>query len=395
MGEDGRCGSHSAARPASFPSSPRDRSDVSDEAYIERAIELARRGSGLVSPTPWSAPSWSPDGAIVGEGFHEGPGLPHAEIMALNQAGERARGATLYTSLEPCDHYGRTPPCTEAIVRAGIARVVSATRDPNPVVDGQGIRTPPRPRRRGARGDPGRGGGSAERGVRQARSDRDAVRRSGRRPPRSTARSAARDGTSRWITGEARAGRRASAPSLGGRDRGGGGHGARRRPRAHGPRSRLPGDGRRSASWWTARGRVGPSGDLFDDQAPTLVATTELAPAGRPRRVARRRRGGAGAGARRRGRGAERAHGRSRQARRPGCAPGGRADARLVGGRGAAWSTRSSCTSSPKLIGGSDAPTVLEGRGFAPIGHALPMRIRSVDRLGEDLRVEADVHGDR
>ena len=114
---------------------------MSDEAYIERAIELARRGSGLVSPNPMVGSVVVSDGAIVGEGFHEGPGLPHAEIMALNHAGERARGATLYTSLEPCDHYGRTPPCTEAIVRAGIARVVSATRDPNPVVDGQGIRT--------------------------------------------------------------------------------------------------------------------------------------------------------------------------------------------------------------------------------------------------------------
>ena len=231
----------------------------------------------MVSPNPMVGSVVVSDGAIVGEGFHEGPGLPHAEIMALNHAGERARGATLYTSLEPCDHYGRTPPCTEAIVRAGIARVVSATRDPNPVVDGQGIRTLRAARRRGARGDPRRRSGSAERGVRQARADRDALRdleggRLARRQGRGARRLVPVDHR------RGRAGRRPSAPSLGGRDRGGGGHGARRRSRAHRPRSPTTGGGRRSASWWTRRGRVGPSGDLFDDQAPTLVATTELAP---------------------------------------------------------------------------------------------------------------------
>ena len=145
MGEDGRCGSRRLPVLPLPASPPRDRSDVSDEAYIERAIELARRGSGLVSPNPMVGAVVVSDGAIVGEGFHEGPGLPHAEVVALDQAGERARGATLYTSLEPCDHYGRTPPCTEAIVRAGVARVVSATRDPNPVVDGQGFAEPPAP----------------------------------------------------------------------------------------------------------------------------------------------------------------------------------------------------------------------------------------------------------
>ena len=114
---------------------------MSDEAYMERAMELARRGSGLVSPNPMVGAVVVADDAIVGEGSHGGPGLPHAEVLALDRAGERARGATLFTSLEPCDHYGRTPPCTDAIVRAGIARVVSATRDPNPVVDGQGVRS--------------------------------------------------------------------------------------------------------------------------------------------------------------------------------------------------------------------------------------------------------------
>jgi pyrimidine deaminase RibD-like protein len=174
------------------------------------------------------------DDAIVGEGSHGGPGLPHAEVLALDRAGERARGATLFTSLEPCDHYGRTPPCTDAIVRAGIARVVSAARDPNPVVDGQGVRSL---RAHGVEVLEGILEAEAQRlnaGVRQARPHRDAVRDlEGRRV-------AGRQGggARRLLAVDHRrrgAGRRASPPSVGGRDRGGCGHGDRRQPRAHGP----------------------------------------------------------------------------------------------------------------------------------------------------------------
>ena len=90
---------------------------MSDETYIERAISLAERGRGLVSPNPMvGAVVVTSDGRVAGEGWHEGPGTPHAEIRALEQAGERARGAVLFTSLEPCDHFGRTGPCTDAIV---------------------------------------------------------------------------------------------------------------------------------------------------------------------------------------------------------------------------------------------------------------------------------------
>jgi len=367
-------------------------SDVSDEAYMERAIELARRGSGMVSPNPMVGAVVVSGGAVVGEGSHEGPGLPHAEVVALDRAGERARGATLFTSLEPCDHYGRTPPCTEAIVRAGIARVVSATRDPNPVVDGQGVRSL---RARGV---------EVVEGIREAESLRLNAGfakhvRTGmpfviwKAAASLDGKVAARDGSSRWITGEAAradvhrlrawadaivvgAGTAlADDPELTVRD-----------PDYRGrPPLRVLVD---------ARGRVGPSGDLFDDQAPTLVATTELA--SMKARDAWREAGaevlvmetdGEGVGLT--------------------ALMGdlGKRDLQgvlLEGGPTLAWSAVEEglvdtivLYLSPKLLGGRDAPTVLDGRGFAPIGQALPMRIRSVERVGEDLRVEADVHGDR
>jgi diaminohydroxyphosphoribosylaminopyrimidine deaminase/5-amino-6-(5-phosphoribosylamino)uracil reductase len=99
---------------------------------LERAIELAERGRGTTHPNPLVGAVIVRDGDVVGEGWHERAGGPHAEVVALEQAGERARGATLYVSLEPCSHRGRTGPCTEAVRAAGIARVVAAARDPTP-----------------------------------------------------------------------------------------------------------------------------------------------------------------------------------------------------------------------------------------------------------------------
>jgi diaminohydroxyphosphoribosylaminopyrimidine deaminase / 5-amino-6-(5-phosphoribosylamino)uracil reductase len=98
---------------------------------LERALELAERGRGTTRPNPMVGAVVVADGEIAGEGWHERPGLPHAERLALDAAGERARRATLYTTLEPCTHHGRTPPCTDAIVQAGVARVVVGTRDPH------------------------------------------------------------------------------------------------------------------------------------------------------------------------------------------------------------------------------------------------------------------------
>jgi len=106
---------------------------------LERALELAERGRGTTRPNPMVGAVVVRDGEVVGEGWHERPGEPHAEAMALAAAGERARGATLYVTLEPCAHLGRTPPCADAVVAAGISHVVAAIGDPDPRTNGQGF----------------------------------------------------------------------------------------------------------------------------------------------------------------------------------------------------------------------------------------------------------------
>ncbi len=108
---------------------------------MTEALALARQGIGHTSPNPAVGAVIVKDGEVVGRGFHTWEGVDHAEVLALRQAGERAAGATLYVTLEPCSHQGRTPPCTAAIVNAGIKRVVAAMQDPNPVVAGDGFRT--------------------------------------------------------------------------------------------------------------------------------------------------------------------------------------------------------------------------------------------------------------
>lgn len=111
-----------------------------DKHYLEEALALAERGKGLASPNPMvGSIVVSPDGAKIGEGFHAYDGIKHAEVLALEQAGAAARGATLYVSLEPCNHKGRTGPCADAILAAGIARVVAPVQDPFPSVAGSGF----------------------------------------------------------------------------------------------------------------------------------------------------------------------------------------------------------------------------------------------------------------
>jgi diaminohydroxyphosphoribosylaminopyrimidine deaminase/5-amino-6-(5-phosphoribosylamino)uracil reductase len=169
---------------------------------MQRALVLAERGRGLTSPNPLVGAVVVQEGRVVGEGAHLRAGGPHAEVIALQAAGDAARGATLYVTLEPCAHQGRTPPCAPAVARAGVARVVVALADPNPLVVGGGAEL-----LRAA-------GIAVELGVLAAEAERQnrawltAVRR---RRPHVTLKAAATldgkladgHGTSKWITGEA------------------------------------------------------------------------------------------------------------------------------------------------------------------------------------------------
>ncbi len=112
---------------------------MQDEMYMARALKLAARGRFTTHPNPNVGCVIVKDGEIVGEGFHYRAGEPHAEVHALRMAGEQARGATAYVTLEPCSHHGRTPPCCDALIAAGISRVVAAMQDPNPQVAGRGL----------------------------------------------------------------------------------------------------------------------------------------------------------------------------------------------------------------------------------------------------------------
>jgi diaminohydroxyphosphoribosylaminopyrimidine deaminase/5-amino-6-(5-phosphoribosylamino)uracil reductase len=122
-----------AAKPEAAPANP-----ALDQRFMELALALGRRGLGRTWPNPAVGAVVAKDGVIVGRGWTQPGGRPHAETEALKRAGRAAKGATLYVTLEPCSHQGKTPPCVDAIIRAGIARVVSAVEDPNPQVAGQG-----------------------------------------------------------------------------------------------------------------------------------------------------------------------------------------------------------------------------------------------------------------
>src|SRR5712664_40989 len=112
---------------------------AADHGFMEQALGLAGRGLNTTTPNPRVGCVIVKDGVLVGSGWHEKAGLPHAEVLALKEAGDRARGAALYVNLEPCSHHGRTPPCVDAIVASGIKRVVAAMQDPNPKVAGSGF----------------------------------------------------------------------------------------------------------------------------------------------------------------------------------------------------------------------------------------------------------------
>jgi len=112
---------------------------AADRELMRQALALAGRGLYTTTPNPRVGCVVARDGAVVGVGWHEKTGLPHAEVLAMKEAGQRARGATLYVNLEPCSHHGRTPPCVDAIIPSGVRRVVAAMQDPNPRVAGEGF----------------------------------------------------------------------------------------------------------------------------------------------------------------------------------------------------------------------------------------------------------------
>lgn len=111
-----------------------------EDKYMRRCLQLASLGRGFVSPNPMVGAVVVKSGEVVGEGYHERYGTPHGEVNALLSAGGKAKGATLYVNLEPCNHYGQTPPCTQEIIKAGVKKVILSMIDPNPLVSGAGVR---------------------------------------------------------------------------------------------------------------------------------------------------------------------------------------------------------------------------------------------------------------
>jgi len=361
---------------------------------MRRAFELARSGLGLASPNPMVGAVVVSDGRVVGEGWHEGPGTPHAEVMALDAAGELARGATLYTTLEPCSHHGRTPPCAPQVAEAGVAHVVASTQDPNPLVDGAGFRIL---RDAGVEVTPGvlqdEGRELITGFAKHVRTGLPFVLL--KMAASMDGKTAAHDGSSRWITGEEaredvqRLRAASDAIVIGGRT-----------AVADNPSLtvRLPSyRGRQPLRVVVdGSGRVPASAALFDGTAPTLVATTSNA-------LAKTRDAWETAGADVLVIDDPEHEGRV-------SVPGlitvlGKRDIQTVlieGGSTVGWSAVQSGAVdrlvlylAPKLVGGVSAPGVLGGEGVAPIAAAFPMSIRSVERMGQDLKVVADVHRDR
>ncbi|MDP9331391.1 MAG: bifunctional diaminohydroxyphosphoribosylaminopyrimidine deaminase/5-amino-6-(5-phosphoribosylamino)uracil reductase RibD [Actinomycetota bacterium] len=360
------------------------------EVHMRRALELAERGWGRVAPNPMVGAVIVRDGEVVGEGWHEGPGTQHAEVMALTTAGKQAVGATVFCTLEPCDHTGRTGPCTRALIDARVSHVVVAASDPNPSVDGRGFAA-----LQAAGITVDRGPLSEEAHRLNAAYERHVS--TGlpfvtlKMASTLDGKSAASDGTSRWITGEAaradvqrsRAWADAIVVGVG-------------TALADDPALTL-----RDPRFKEARpplrvvvdttGRLAPTGRLFDEEAPTLVATTDRAP---DERVD----GWIDAGA--------------EVLVLPSGPVGGVSLGALLeafgkwdvqgllveGGPTLAWSfvregliDRVVVYIAPMLAGGATASSMVMGSGFAPIARAMKLEFSSIERIGTDLRVEADV----
>jgi diaminohydroxyphosphoribosylaminopyrimidine deaminase/5-amino-6-(5-phosphoribosylamino)uracil reductase len=364
------------------------------EAEMRRALELAERGWGRVSPNPLVGAVVMRGDDVVGEGWHEGPGSDHAEVMALRAAGDRARGATVVCTLEPCDHFGRTPPCTRALIDAGVACVVVASTDPNLDGEAPGLREL---RNAGIETQVGPLGFDARRlneaFERHVTSGVPFVTL--KMAASLDGKTAAHDGSSRWITGaDARADvqrLRAGADAI----LVGAGTAVVDRP-ALTLRDPRYADARPPVRVVVdSRGRLDPVGPLFEGGAPTLVATTEGAASAR--RDAWRR-AGADVVLLDRGRGGGVSLGSL-------LSELGKRDIQgllVEGGATLAWGlVRDRLVDkivmylAPIVIGGQGAPGVIGGEGFAPVAEALRASFDSVQRLGPDLRLEAYVHRDR
>ncbi len=358
--------------------------------YMRLALRLAAKAKGKTRPNPMVGAILVRRGQVVGQGFHQRAGLPHAEVIALRRAGARARGATLYVTLEPCSHTGRTGPCVEAILRAGVKKVVAAMPDPNPKVRGRGLQ------RLRAHGVKTRVGLLSP----QARSiNRVFVTWMTRRRPFVTVKVAqSLDGKIATVAGESRW---ISSPAA--------------RRWAHGLRSQadavlvgvetvLKDDPRLTVR--LGKGNVQPirvildshlrtpsTARLFSFRSPVVIAAARSAPSQRQSRLERA--------------GAEVLRLPSRQ---------GRVDLRVLlrelakreishlliegGGEAIASAFKAKAVDrvawliAPKIIGGRRAPTAVGGDGVSRISKAIPLVNVSGRFLGPDLLVEGDVHWD-
>ncbi len=356
---------------------------------MSRALALARKARFQTSPNPMVGAVLVSDGAVLGDGFHRRAGGAHAEIIALSRAGARARGATLYVSLEPCSHHGRTGPCTSAIIAAGVARVVVAMRDPDPRVNGNGVKEL---RAQGIAVEVGDGAREAE-----ALNQRWLLSRRSGRPfvglkfaASLDGKIAARGGDARWITG-AEARRRghllrqaydavavgagtviADDPEL------------TARPAGSNPSGRQPlrvvVDGRL---------RVAPGARVFNGDLPgrSLLATTAAADRRRGRKLRQ-----SGVDIR-----AYPGEGRiDIVGLLQSLAAEGVSSVLVEGGGDLGWSFVSSgavdqvyAFLAPKLVGGRDAVPAVGGEGFADLAGALQLRFVSRRVLGDDVLLEA------
>ena len=359
-----------------------------DVRFMRRALALAWNGVGLARPNPMVGAVVVADGRVAGEGWHEGPGTPHAEIVALGAAGERALGATLYVTLEPCSHQGRTGPCAPVVAGAGIARVVASVQDPYDEVDGRGFALL---RERGAAVEVGLLADEGEELIRGF-----ATHSATGRPfvtlklaASLDGKIAATDGSSTWITSEESRLDAHRLRACSGAVMVGAGTAVADRPRLtvrlDGYRGRQP-----LRVVVDSSGRTPPDGPLFDGSAPTLMATSRSAPE-------ETLRAWVAAGAKVVVVGEDVELGGLLDYL--GTPPRDVQDLLIEGGATLAWSAveegvvdRLVVYFAPKLIGGEAAPGILGGKGFETLAAALPVEVRSVERVGPDVKVVADVH---